>query len=208
MLSELAAPGGLSSEEKVELGRTYRVSKWFIAGIRDCVRDFSLSLTQLQSLGIETALRILWVRSEYLTANGLSQSLTDKPPRFPLQSLRCAACAGQHYSPDHAMPWTCTSCSAPIRVDDPEAVSFRDLRIRWPNDAASEVPTVSATHASMWCRECHDSVIVATKLPTHNCRLCSHGESSGAQFTVQVTRSLDEILRETFGTEYESANCS
>ncbi|KAH6906479.1 hypothetical protein BKA70DRAFT_409548 [Coprinopsis sp. MPI-PUGE-AT-0042] len=65
---------GLTSMEKIRLGREYRVANWFSEGVSELAlsRDMtaSYSIDDLaQTLGWETAARILWIRTSMLDSS-------------------------------------------------------------------------------------------------------------------------------------------
>ncbi|KAJ3536482.1 hypothetical protein NMY22_g6020 [Coprinellus aureogranulatus] len=80
--------------EKIKLGKEYGVPQWLREGYTSLVQDISqTSLSELASLGTDTAFRIMWARDEL----GASQSKTSKATGYWVNAseLICGHC--RHY---------------------------------------------------------------------------------------------------------------
>ncbi|TFK19169.1 hypothetical protein FA15DRAFT_697682 [Coprinopsis marcescibilis] len=60
----LSRPNVLTSNEKLSLGREFRVRDWVAVGIKELTSDASVGLVQLRVHGLETAAQILDIRGQ------------------------------------------------------------------------------------------------------------------------------------------------
>ncbi|RXW11415.1 hypothetical protein EST38_g14441 [Candolleomyces aberdarensis] len=130
----------LSPVEKVVLARAHEVAKWLKEGLSEIVTENPVqALDELETLGLKTACRLLWIRDQTASRKVNAQELTVTLGSLGCYSLNCQAAM-------FTSPRNCNHCNRLILVDDPEAIYLYNSTSVQIYDSGTPGPGEGAAH--------------------------------------------------------------